>query len=200
VEAALTFRDGLRALTRRVDGLIGRSYKRICQWEERADERINRIRKMNLRDPQPLLPVADYVDDALDALEDAANLTMALEAHFDKSTIPAEMISMLEEGAELTLRAAQLFFRVIHRYRELVRGGLGEALFDTINELKQTEVEGDKLKRTFRWKFLSLPGDAKVHIALREVGEEVEDAINALSRAGFLVHDLAYSAMERGRG
>jgi uncharacterized protein Yka (UPF0111/DUF47 family) len=200
VETALSFRDSIRGLTRPIPGLIERNYQRICQWEERADERLGRIRKLHLKEPQALLPVGDYVDDALDALEDAGNLALALEAHFDKRVLPAEMMAMLEEAAELTLRASQLFFRVLHRYRELVRGGIGEALFDEINFLKQTEVEGDKLKRAFRWKFLSMPGDSRVLVTLRELGDEIESALNALSRAGFLIHDLAYAAMERSHG
>ncbi len=107
---------------------------------------------------------------------------------------------MLEEGAELALESAQLFLRVLYRYRELARGGLGEPLFRTIHALKQAEQRGDVLKRDFRWKFLAAPGDVRTLLALRELGEAIEETINSLCRGGFLVHDLAYAAMEQRNG
>jgi uncharacterized protein Yka (UPF0111/DUF47 family) len=200
VESSLTFRDSLRSVTRPVEGLIARGYDRIRRWEERADERLNRIRKIHLKEPQSLLPVGMYVDDALDALEDAADLALALEAIFKETVLPRDLVSLLEQSAEVAVRSAQLFYRILHRYRELVRGGIGEALFDLINELKQAEMAGDKIKREFYWKFLSAAGDLKILFALRDMCEEIESAINAFKRAGFQIHDLAYAAMERIHG
>lgn len=200
VETAITFRDSLRCVTRPVEGLIARNFDRISRWEQRADERLNRIRKIHLKEPQSLLPVGMLVDDALDALEDAADIALALEAKFDARALPRNLIAMLERGAELTVRAAQLFHRVVHRYRELVRGGIGEALFDLINDLKQAEVEGDKLKRDFHWTFLSAEGDLKILLTLRELLAKQETALNAFGRAAFLIHDLAYAAMEQIHG
>jgi uncharacterized protein Yka (UPF0111/DUF47 family) len=200
VESALTFRDALRSVSRPVPGLIARSHERICAWEERADERLNRIRKIHLKDPQPLLPVGASVDDALDALEDAIDLSHAIEVHAVDGNPPAEMLRMLEQAAETVVQSAQLFYRILHRYRDLVRGGTPETLFDLINELKQAEQSGDRLKREFRWKVLSSRDDPRVLLTLRELGDQVEEAINALKRAGFLVHDLAYTAMERIHG
>ncbi len=218
VEASLAFRDAVRAITRPVPGLIQRSYVRIAGWEERADDRLNRIRKLHLKDDQPLLPVAVKVDDALDALEDACDLARSISERSEARSPGGELVSMLEESAELALRSSQLFLRILHRYRELAGGGLGEPLFSAINELKQTEKKGDQLKRSFRWKFLSPPegvgdgprppagggGDAPrgtlTLLALRELQGSVEEAINSLCRGGFLVHDLAYAAMERRNG
>lgn len=200
VEAALTFRDALRSVSRPVPGLIARSHRRICAWEETADERLNRIRKIHLKESQPLLPVGACVDDALDALEDAIDIAHAVESHGADGNLPAETVDLLERGAETAVRAAQLFYRILHRYRELVRGGTPERLFDLINELKQAEGAGDEIKRELRWKLLSSPGDPRVLVTLRELGEHVEEAINSLKRAGFLIHDLAYAAMERIHG
>jgi uncharacterized protein Yka (UPF0111/DUF47 family) len=197
VEAALAARDALRAVTRPMPGLIARSYERVQRWEEKADERLNRIRKLNLKEPQPLLPVAAFVDDAMDALEDLSDLARVLEEHFPARSAPPEMVALLEEAMELALRAAQLFFRVLRHYRELLRGGIGEALFDAIDELKQTEQQGDRLKRSFRWRFLTVPAEPKLLLALQQVQDALEESINAMSRAGFLIHDLAYDAMER---
>ncbi len=200
VEAALTFRDALRSVSRPVAGLIARSHARITSWEERADERLNRIRKIHLKEPQPLLPVGVCVDDALDALEDAIDIARAMEARGAEGTLPGGIFQIIERAAEVTLQAAQLFYRIFHRYRELVRGGTPEKLFDLINELKQAEQTGDQLKRDFRWKILSCDGDPRVLITLRELSERVEEAINSLKRAGYLIHDLAYTAMERVQG
>ncbi len=209
VEASLTFRDALRAMTRPVPGLIARCHTRIAAWEARADDRLNRIRKLNLKENQPLLPVSEKIDEALDALEDATDLARSVadrlpQPHKDKDPSEArsgtEMVTMLEEAAEVALQSAQLFLRILYRYRELARGGLGEALFRAINDLKQAEQKGDDLKRTFRWKFLAAQGDVRLLLALREVGACIEEAINSLCRGGFLVHDLAYSAMEQRNG
>ncbi|MBI4585106.1 MAG: hypothetical protein HY717_13930 [Planctomycetes bacterium] len=123
VEAGLTLRDALRALSRPNLGLITRSCERIQKWEERADDRLNRIRKLGIKDPQPLLAVAMYVDDAMDAMEDAADLARAFEEHYAGKAITPELLAMIEEGAELALRATQLFYKIIHHYRELVGGG-----------------------------------------------------------------------------
>jgi uncharacterized protein Yka (UPF0111/DUF47 family) len=200
VETALTFRDALRAVTRPSRGLIVRSHARICQWEERADERLNRIRKLHLKEPQPLLAVGACVDDALDALEDAGDLAHAIESHVDVDLLPGELMANLERSAEVTIQSAQLFFRIFHGYRELVRGGMAETLFNLINELKKSEHLGDRLKREFRWKVLSVPGDPRVVLTLRDLSDSIESAINAFRRAGFQIHDLAYSAMERIHG
>lgn len=200
VECSLTFRDALRSVTRPSRGLIARSHERICRWEERADERLGRIRKVHLKEPQPLLPVGKCVDDALDALEDGGDLALRLEAHLDEGSVPTDLVRILERGAELTVQAAQLFYRIFDRYRALLRGGVPEALFDLINELKKTEQEGDRLKRELRWKFLSSQGDIRLLLTMTELGDKLEESLNALSRAGFLIHDLAYTAMERIQG
>jgi uncharacterized protein Yka (UPF0111/DUF47 family) len=197
VEASLAFRDALRTITRPMPGLIGRSHGKISAWEERADDRLNRIRKLHLKEPQPLLPVAEKVDDALDALEDACDLARAVSEGFEPRSLPSELVAMLEEASELALASAQLFLRVFFRYRGLLRGGLGEPLFSMINELKQAEQRGDQIKRTFRWKFLASAEDAKVLLALRELGAALEETLNSLCRGGFLIHDLAYTAMEQ---
>jgi uncharacterized protein Yka (UPF0111/DUF47 family) len=200
VESGLAFREALRAVSRPLPGLIARNSERVKAWEEKADERLNRIRKLHQKDPQPLLPLAGLVDDALDALEDAADLALAIDELLKDSAKHEELVAAAEEGAELALKSAQLFLKVLHQYSALVRGGAGEELFDTIDELKQTENQGDKLKRACLWKFLSTPEDSRFLFALRGIQERLEEAMNALSRAGFLVHDLAYRAMERNHG
>ena len=200
VEASITFRDAIRAVTRPVAGLVTRAHARICAWEERADDRLNRMRKLHLKEPQPLLPVAEKLDDALDSLEDAGDLAQVLSERLKGEMLPEEMVRLVEEQSELALESAQLFLRSLYRYRELLRGGLGEPLFASINELKQAEQRADTVKRSFRWKFLEAPGDAKAHMALRELHERIEEAINSLCRGGFLIHDLAYAAMEQRHG
>jgi len=200
VETSLVFRDALRTMTRISPGLISRSHQRIIRWEERADDRLNRIRKLNLREPQPLLPVAEKIDDAMDALEDGCDLARAISGRFDAKALPAELVGMLEESAELALCSAQLFLRTVYQYRELVQGGIGEKLFNTIYRLKQAESRGDQIKRAFRWKFLEAPGDLKMLGALRELQELIEEAINSWCRGAFLIHDLAYTAMESRHG
>jgi len=200
VEASLAFRDALRAVTRPIPGLIARSHERIARWEERADDRLNRIRKLHLKEPQPLLPVAEMVDDALDSLEDACDLTRALSECFPQGALPGELLAILEESAELSLQSSQLFLRIVHLYRRLVHRGIAEPLFSMINELKIAEQRGDEVKRQFRWKSLPSPADHRLLQLLGELKDREEEAINALSRGGFRIHDLAYAAMENHHG
>ena len=136
----------------------------------------------------------------MDSLEDAGDLAQVLSERLKGEKLPEEMVRLVEEQSELALESAQLFLRSLYRYRELLRGGLGEPLFASINELKQAEQRADVVKRSFRWKFLEAPGDAKAHMALRELHERIEEAINSLCRGGFLIHDLAYAAMEQRHG
>jgi uncharacterized protein Yka (UPF0111/DUF47 family) len=200
VEASLAFRDALRAVTRPLPGFISRSHERIARWEERADDRLNRIRKLHLKEPQPLLPVAELVDDTLDALEDACDLTRALSECFPPGSLPGELMAILEESAELNLQSSQLFLRIVHLYRRLVHGGIAEPLFSMINELKIAEQRGDEVKRLFRWKSLPSSIDHRMFQVLGELKDREEEAINALSRGGFRIHDLAYAAMENHHG
>ncbi len=188
VESAMTVRDMLRALSRGDHEFVKRSATRVNRWEEESDVILNGIRKgkrdHNLK--TPALTPAVFIDDAQDALEEAAHVLLLIEPE----TLPGELRFGLEEAADLSVRAAQEGYKAVAAAEGTFDApGYLEDFSHSIDRLDTISHTAQSLRRDFRRTLLSAPdlGSAFTLLVVT-LANELTKAARSLARAGFALH------------
>lgn len=200
VEVAMSVEESLASLARGQDpGLPERAAVRAKSWEKSADEIVARVRTLTRRSTSSLLfrDLVGIVDDAIDALEDAAfSLKLASEHVRARTTFAA-----LDELARIATEASQEFLKCVHTIGLLGPASREEEMQEFLtsaDRVASLEESCDVALRNVRQQVWSGAADFKDSALALEVAGHIERSSNHLKRAAYTIKDDVFERLNRG--
>ena len=161
---------------------------RAKAWEAKADVQVSRIRELAGRGEQRAWRViASGVDDAADALEEAA-----FRIQFLPADLPADVRDGLCRLADHAAAAVSNYVRLLCALRTVHRGAAREELrrfVDLVQALHDDEHATDAAEREVFASLMRMNADARLLSIAGAIGEDLEAVGDVLLRAGRLVSD-----------
>ena len=194
VETAGVVRDSLLYIAYKGDpDLVLRNSKRAKGWESQADEFVNRVRTISKRIKNAGLfeKLISHMDDAIDALEDAA---------FSASLTPQvgisrKILGSLETMAGIVLKSSQEFLKTIYAYQCSTRiYTLNEmqAFFGSAAQVISLERTCDEAFREANRVIFEDSTDFKEVMLARDLAGKIEEASNSLMLSAFTIRERAF--------
>jgi len=200
VELATSVEDSLSALAEGAGpDLAERGATRAKGWEKSADEIVVRVRTITRRSDSPDLfrDLVGTVDDAVDALEDAAfSLKLATE-HVRTKAVFTELVGI----ARIATEASQEFLKSIHTIGLLGPASREEDMQDFLasaDRVASLEESCDVALRTARQRIWSGGVDFRECALALEVAGHLEQSTNHLKRAAYTIKDDVFERLNRG--
>ena len=168
-------------------------------WEKSADEIVVRVRTITRRSGSPALfrDLVGIVDDAIDALEDAAySLKLATE-HVRSTAVYAALAGM----ARIATEASQEFLKSVHTIGLLGPASREEEMQEFLasaDRVASLEESCDIALRTARQGIWSGSTDFRESALALEVAGHIEQSTNHLKRAAYTIKDDVFERLNQG--
>jgi len=172
---------------------------RAKAWEKSADEIVVRVRTITRRSGSPALfrDLVGIVDDAIDALEDAAySLKLATE-HVRSTAVFTALVGM----ARIATEASQEFLKSIHTIGLLGPASREEEMQEFLasaDRVASLEESCDVALRTARQGIWSGSTDFRESALALEVAGHIEQSTNHLKRAAYTIKDDVFERLNQG--
>jgi uncharacterized protein Yka (UPF0111/DUF47 family) len=200
VELATSVQESLLALERgEGPEHAERGALRAKAWEKSADEIVVRVRTITRRSGSPALfrDLVGIVDDAIDAIEDAAySLKLATE-HVRSTAVYAVLAGM----AGIATEASQEFLKSIHTIGLLGPASREEEMQEFLtsaDRVASLEESCDIALRTARQGIWSSSADFRESALALEVAGHLEHSTNHLKRAAYTIKDDVFERLNQG--
>ncbi len=200
VELARSVEDSLSGLA---DGApperADRAATQAKAWEKAADEIVARVRTITRRSGTPELfrELVGIVDDAVDALEDAAFSLKLASGHVRSQ----ELFAVLGGIARIVTESAQEFLKSVHALGLLGPASREEELqgfLGSTSRVAGLEESCDVALRAAREKIWSSGADFRESALALEVAGHLEQSTNHLKRAAYTIKDDVFERLNRG--
>jgi uncharacterized protein Yka (UPF0111/DUF47 family) len=182
-------RDALRADRLGANGLAENA-ERAKELESKADEIVRTIRTtvQRITGTEIFRRIVEIADDAADELEDAAFFAALTSEAQNGSQVPAPLVDL----AELVLEGAQSFRRVVEAAPFVHRGSGREPaqrFLEAVDRLVAVEHQTDIRERDVTAALMRSPIDCREMYLVGAVAGHLEEAADALLRAGLTLRD-----------
>jgi uncharacterized protein Yka (UPF0111/DUF47 family) len=200
VELAMSVEESIASLTQGLGAeLAERGAFRAKGWEKSADEIVARVRTITRRSATPPLfrDLVGIVDDAIDALEDAA---FSLKLATDQVRSP-DTYAALGALAHLATEASQEFLKCVHTIGLLGPASREEEMQEFLtssDRVASLEEQCDVTLRAVRQQVWSGNYGFKEGALALEVAGHVEHATNHLKRAAYTIKDDVFERLNQG--
>lgn len=189
-EIACLVRDGITA-TATGDGGLGRKARRAARFEHEADLVVVQMREAvrRRRDHESMLRLLEAADDAADQLEEAAFLLELLA----ESGARGRPLSRLATLAELLVEGAQEWIKALGHAAAAAGDATHEDADDflvAIDRVQALEHAADDAERGLRFDAVQQAQNFRQLHLYAEVGRVLEEAADALKRAGLITRDV----------
>lgn len=196
VELSTAARDSLLLANTGTDSdYLPRTAQRAKKWEHQADELVTRARtaRGDLVESKAAADLLRIADDAADELEEGIFLLTLLKRPSDGPGLArGESRDVLEDLANLLVRTAQEYLKVVENARQMHRRSPREDVEDFLEAVDHTislEHQTDDAHRRARANILSFAGDFKQLQLLTDVANNLESASDAMMRAALMLRD-----------
>jgi uncharacterized protein Yka (UPF0111/DUF47 family) len=197
VEIATSVRDGL--LKARAGGALDyleRNAKRAKKWEKKADSLVNKARTMEKRTQgaEVFVNLLRTSDDVADSLEEVAFLLTLVPA----DGWSGELFEPLQDLSELVVKGSREYLKAVENARHVQKGTSREEMQDflqAVDHLITIEHETDDEHRKVKSAMTKTAKDFKQLHLFSETARNIEEAADALMRAGLMLRDYVLGEM-----
>jgi uncharacterized protein Yka (UPF0111/DUF47 family) len=200
VELATSVEESISALAEGADtDLTDRAALRAKGWEKNADDIVVRVRTITRRTGSPALfrDLVGIVDDAIDALEDAAFSLKLFAGHVRTPNLYRELGGI----ARIATQASQEFLKSVHTIGLLGPASREAEMQDFLasaDRVASLEEGCDIALRTARQRIWSDGADFRESALALEVAGHIERSTNHLKRAAYTIKDDVFERLNRG--